>query len=312
VSNAVSGSESDQVNYLYRSCGLTIQSGLVIPELPPGGGSVAPDLVIGFDQVPSRLDAPTIRGALYEADAEQCLVIAPGVARYLVTGGTQIRIDAAPGAADQAVRLFLLGAALGLALTQRGMLALHASVAVHPGGGALVFSGHSGRGKSTLLASLVSLGFGMLGDDLAVLVPAAGGGIEVEPVFPRIKLKADAARRMGLDPETLSPVRPGVAKYQWPTEPRYVSTRQTLRAIYLLEYGSTLEITRQPVVGGDRLAAVRPYVYGLKFAEHAGYHVTQFPAFAAAVTQVPVIRLVRPPHARVEDVVRMVMDEGAR
>jgi hypothetical protein len=299
------------MTHRYHSCGLLIESEVMIPELPPGDADAVPDLRVVTGPVPTRLDAPTIRGALYEADSRHCLVTAPGVARYLVEGGTLIRIDAQDGVSEYSVRLFLLGAALGLALTQRGRLVLHASVAVPPGGGAIVFSGHSGRGKSTLLASLVSAGFGMLGDDLAVLAPDHGGGIGVEPVFPRIKLKADAARRVGLDPETLAPVRPGVSKYQWPTNSRFVTSRQPLRAIYLLEYGTTPEIVSRPVSGGDRLAAVRPYVYGLKFAEHAGYHLAQFATFAAAVTQVPVRRLVRPPSARVEDVVRIVAGEHA-
>ncbi|MCC7186112.1 MAG: hypothetical protein IT185_07735, partial [Acidobacteria bacterium] len=69
----------------------------MIPELPPGDADAVPDLRVVTGPVPTRLDAPTIRGALYEADSRHCLVTAPGVARYLVEGGTLIRIDAQDG-----------------------------------------------------------------------------------------------------------------------------------------------------------------------------------------------------------------------
>ncbi len=53
----------------------------------------------------------------------------------------------------------------------RGILAAHAGAVAGPSG-ALVISGRSGQGKTTLVLGLVRAGFGLLSDELALLHPA--------------------------------------------------------------------------------------------------------------------------------------------
>ena len=77
----------------------------------------------------------------------------PGAATFLIRGGREIVIDAAPGVEQRLIRLFLLGPALALLLHQRRFLVLHAS-AVMIDGAAVAFVAEKGMGKSTLAAAL--------------------------------------------------------------------------------------------------------------------------------------------------------------
>ena len=115
----------------------------------------------------------------------------PEVGRYACSDGVLITVEAAPGASEDALRLFLLGSALGCLLTQRGLLVLHGNAFVVDGGCAVVL-GHSGAGKSTLAAEMHRRGHLVLSDDV-VPVDAAGRAI---PGWPRIKLWQDALDRL--------------------------------------------------------------------------------------------------------------------
>ena len=83
-------------------------------------------------------------------------------------------------------RHLLLDQVLPLILATRDCLALHGSV-VNVGGGAVVFLGATGKGKSTLAAALGRRGHTVLSDDCCVVVRSARG-FEVLATYPGVRL----------------------------------------------------------------------------------------------------------------------------
>lgn len=88
-------------------------------------------------------------------------------------GGDYRLPEAAPLPLAQGLLAAEMAMNLQMALGWRRHLLLHAGV-VERGGRALVLTGASGSGKSTLAASLAERGWRFLGDEFALLDPAAG------------------------------------------------------------------------------------------------------------------------------------------
>ena len=74
------------------------------------------------------------------------------MARFLVNDGNEIVIDRDRSAGDIDISLFTINTPIGALLYQRGFLPMHAS-AIEVNGGCVIFTGVSGVGKSTILAS---------------------------------------------------------------------------------------------------------------------------------------------------------------
>jgi hypothetical protein len=85
----------------------------------------------------------------------------------------------------------LINHVLPLAASRAGLLVLHASVVVRPGGGAVAFAGPVGAGKSTAALALASRGWRVLSDDRLVVdqEPMA------YPIAPYLRVAAEAARQ---------------------------------------------------------------------------------------------------------------------
>ncbi|MGY1769908.1 hypothetical protein [Blastococcus sp. SYSU D00813] len=84
---------------------------------------------------------------------------------------------------------------LPLFLARRGAVVLHGAV-LGSGGAAIVLSGPTGAGKSTLSAYVAQLGWTVGGDDGAVLSFAAD--VTVEPTYPTVRLTPDAVQLLDL------------------------------------------------------------------------------------------------------------------
>ncbi|WGX95777.1 hypothetical protein [Nocardioides sp. L-11A] len=241
---------------MYAGYGLRIDSELLLPELPPAPGLPArADVVVRLGPVrPPAPDALALPHGFW-ADGDRIGLDVPEVGRYLCERGTRITVEPAPGASTDALRLFLLGSALGVLLTQRGLLVLHGNAFVVDGACAVVL-GHSGAGKSTLAAEMHRRGHVVLSDDV-VPVDAAGRAL---PGWPRIKLWQDALDRLGLPSSGLDRVGAGFDKYHVPLERAAAPGPVPVQWIYVLDrHEGPLRVV--PVTGAAGFAVLHEHSY---------------------------------------------------
>lgn len=185
----------------YWVYGFPVRSEIELPELREAEAAhlraAGDDVVeIRVGAVPETLP-DEVRLAPWLAFAPgQWLISISSLGRILVQGGERVIIDKAAGALESDLRSFILGGGMGALLHQRGQLPLHVSAILTPKG-AIAFTGRSGAGKSTAVATLSDeFGWPIISDDVAVLVShEAGLHIEGGPI--RLRLWSDAIDRLG-------------------------------------------------------------------------------------------------------------------
>ncbi len=280
-------------DYSYSAFGLSFRSQIHLPELQATCDLGEPDVSIRIGTVPESLESPSKRGVLYQAGENQFLLRVDRVARYLVPGGTEITIQPAPGSLDGDVRVFLLGSCLGALLHQRGVLALHAS-SIQTDAGAVLFAGSSGMGKSTTLGAFLRRGYPMLSDDIASIALDDSDSPVVMPAFPRTKLWADSAQRLGHDITSLTRVRPKQEKYEIAAHDRFADKAVPPHHVYLLTTSNKDELRLEQVENLDRFKVLLNNAYRVGFLDGLSLQPAHFQLASAVANKVPVTRVVRP------------------
>lgn len=221
--------------YLYQAYGLTIHSEFALPELVPSTTDPI-DVSIRFGRVDrSRMTANRLGTYLY-VTPQDVSFFWEGVGGILVRDGKEVILDPLSGVEERLLRLPILGIVFSVILHQRGFLVLHAS-AVEVNGGAAIFLGGRGWGKSTLAATLYGRGHRPISDDL-VAIDLSGTMPFVIPGFPQFKLLPDAAAMaLGDDPDTLPRLAYGYEKRSRRVVDRFSAEPLPLRGIYQLALG---------------------------------------------------------------------------
>ena len=130
--------------------------------------------------------------------ADASLLRLTGLADFRINAaGVEVEAWPVPGVDAGTCRQLYLNNVLPMALSRQGRLVLHAS-AVEADGGALVFVGVSGRGKSTLAAAFARAGHALLVDDGLVLEPE-GGRFMALPGDRSIRLRRDSGDWFDVD-----------------------------------------------------------------------------------------------------------------
>ena len=274
---------------LYSAYGLTIESALPLPDLTSGKGRVDA-------QISLTPPAPT---ATEEIVGIQCLSATRArvhlswraVGELVIQDGNRIVITPSPDAVEEALRLFVVGAGFGVLLHQRGLLVLHASGAVIDGSVAGLLGGRR-WGKSTTAMALRQRGHRIIADELLVMRFDGDQAMAISGSSP-IKLRSDALRSMGGDPDTSVPVRPGHQKY-FVSDSTITEGEFPLRALFLLGAGDTLSVAAVPPA--EAFFGVAPHVYvcrfGTGFLESTGADHT-FRQLGLLLKRTSVMRLYR-------------------
>lgn len=281
----------------YVAYGLAVASEIRLPELVAGGAGRAPDVTVCLGAVPAGLDggleAPA--GAPWQVRPGAWLCSVPGVARFLVREGREVRIEPAGGSPAD-VRAFLFGSALGALLHQRRMFVLHACAVALPGG-ALAVAGPSGAGKSTTLAELARRGHPVLSDDKTV-VRFGDEGPEVLPGYPTLRLREDALERIGEAPDGLPRVRTGTPKRLY-RAPAFRAEPAPLRLVAVLRArpAGASDLEASDLEAQDALGALIRQTYRRRIVAGSGLRAEHFAWAARLAGAVPVVRVVRRPGA---------------
>jgi hypothetical protein len=274
--------------YCYTAYGLQISSEFCLPELLPG--EIESDIIIREGAVVLPPNGAETGKEIRPPSTESYLSW-EGVATFLMRDGCEIIVEPAAHVDERVLRLFLLGSALGVLLHQRGLLVLHAS-AVSVNAGAVAFIGWKGWGKSTTAAALHARGHGLIADDVVAMDMRGSAAPIVYPGFPQLKLWPEAVASLGDAPESLPRLHPQNEKRARRVDDGFSNIPLPLTQIYILDAGSTLEISS--VSAQEAFMQLVRHSYALRFLGTTGVTAAHFKQCALLASRVPISCLKRP------------------
>jgi len=217
----------------YWISGLSVCSEVVLPAaMLSAGEQQVPDIVIRSGVVPDRLERPLHKADEFEAQPGLFLLRIPGIARFLIRQGREIIFDLDSECEPRTLALYLLGTCFAILLQQRGNLVLHAS-AIEADGGAMLFCGRSGAGKSTMAALLCRRGYALLNDDVCSLTPSGDDTYKIRPDGRMLKLWTESLDQLAWSKQPGMAVRTDGEKY-FCEPPVSEMDARPLAAIYVL------------------------------------------------------------------------------
>lgn len=295
--------------YSYVVYGLGLRSTVPLPELVTAARAVDVVVQLGaVDRLPCPEDAT---GAGFGATGREAHYSLTGVGAFRIRDGREITVDPAPGVDERALRLSILGPVMAVLLHQRKQLVLHAS-AIAAKGGAVLFLGGRGWGKSTLAAAFHARGHRVLADDLTP-VSLKPHPPTVFPGFPQLKLWPDALASLGEFSEMLPLVHPLLQKRAHKVARDFDCGSLPLRRAYVLADGVVPVV--EALKPDEAMIEVIRHWYGARFGERLlraerGGADSHFRQCVALVRSVRVARLRRPsPLSALDDLVSVVEDD---
>lgn len=171
-----------------------------------------------------------------------------------IENGETICYEKKEKATDELLNAFILGWGMAILFYQRGQLAIHCSC-VEKDGRAILISGNSGSGKSTITAELLKRGYSLMADDMVVVTFAEDGKVLAAAAFPYQKLCRDALGASGVSEEELIYIDEGKDKFLVPYKGVFIEEMVPVQAMYVLACLQNGEVNARELVGGDKFHA---------------------------------------------------------
>ena len=192
----------DPAPHKYRFGPFLFRSALLIPELAQASGPATIPVSIALGGAPEGLHGGGSYGEQCHVTPTEYLLDIPGVARFYVANGCEVRVDLYPHAPAPDISGFLLGSIFGALCHQNAILPLHASAIERSPGRVTAFLGESGAGKSTLAAALQRRSYSILSDDICLLQAAPDNlAMHVIPLAGWLKLWRQSFDHLGQTPD---------------------------------------------------------------------------------------------------------------
>ncbi len=280
----------------YTAFGLRIRSEVRLPLTEMSDLSEQVDVWIRLESAPFDDAKKNLKPFNYEvSDHQSILCFIPHVATFEITLPGEIKIFPAKEMQAEAISLFLLGSALGVILHYQEGAVLHGS-AVKYENMAIIFTGQSGVGKSTLATAFSQIGCPILTDDVA-LVKFDRDRRYVVPSYPQVKLWSSSLESLEIPTTNLKPIFSRLDKFSIPFARSFERNPQDLKAIFVLKTHS-LSVSRsvrfEKVEGGRVYVELHNNTYRVEFLSQMGNPKKHFHSCVRLAQQTPVYYLSRP------------------
>jgi len=274
--------------HFYRICGVVVASEIELAgSLPLERANQSHDVIMRWGEVPQTLLNATTSRPGWDAHGDHFLLRAPGVGRFLLKRGQEVVFELDPGVPAQAGAAYLQGTVMGALLHQRGGIVLHAS-GIEADGGAILFAGASGEGKSTLVAALSTRGYPVVCDDVSHVSFNQEGRPLVSSDARRLKLTDESIHATGLEIGRREAVLANTDKTYVKPAKHWTGSDLPLRAVYLLRSAAVDDAVVARLPSALALDALRVNAHRPKIVLHTGQLPRYFQASVKILEYAPV------------------------
>jgi hypothetical protein len=210
---------------------------------------------------------------------------------FLIERGTCITVELDESADERHIRALILGACLGSIMYQREQVAIHGAAVVWQDK-AIIVSGISGAGKSTISAELRKKGCLFLADD-TVAITALEGSIYANPAYPQQKLCSDAAIDFGYDLKDLILLEEGRMKYAVRLMDSFCKDNREVAALVCVDVLNADQLLVEEITGNRKLEYVLKNLYNYIDFKNIGMNTNVFKKCLEIAQKVPVFRVER-------------------
>lgn len=279
--------------YFYKLYGLNIQSDKEITELVKGYNIENPDIIINFKKIDDGKKAYLNKNRWFYYNRDFTVFRIDKNATYLIQNEKEIIIEEDENCNKQVVKTFILGTSFGILLKQRNIVAIHGG-AILIGDRTVIFTGHSGAGKSTITNAFRIRGFKFLADDVSATDVLEDGTVVVNPAYPQQKVCRDAMEKLGYSVDEFNLIDEGRGKYVIPATESFVYESMRLGAVCEIVIGDCEAVMIEEIKGIEKLNIIVKNIYRGEVFLRESIDSEYFKKIINIVKNISVYRITRP------------------
>ena len=285
--------EENKMKYYYKVYGLNIESEIKIQELIilNDENKANIDVTIYIDKMPESINTAKNQGILEGFRKNEMWFYIKDIATYYIKNGQEIIVEPYRDIHDHYIKTYILGSAFGLMLIQRNIVAIHGgSVLIDDK--AIICTGDTGAGKSTLTSAFRLSGAKLIADDVSAIDMT--DEINIYPAYPQQKLCGDAVRKLGYDTEDFIRIDEGRDKYAIPSESEFINKSVNLSVIFEIMVGDIEEVEIKELRGSEKMNTIMKNIYRGYVNQISGLDREYFKKCLKVTKDIKIYRIIRP------------------
>ncbi|MBO4615996.1 MAG: hypothetical protein J5717_01475 [Lachnospiraceae bacterium] len=213
-----------------------------------------------------------------------------------VLNGERICYELKPEGVDSKLNSYLLGFGMALIALQKKILPIHSS-GIMKGNNAILISGDSGAGKSSLTAAYIENGFDLMADDVTYIKKGEDDMPFAYPAFPYQKLCRNEVEKRHQGEEGLVYIGEEKDKFLVPWKGNYTAGSRPLKAIIFMSKYKGDELKIDELKGFEKYLVLGRSLFMLALLGDMVYQKDIGENVMWLASKVPVIGVLRPESA---------------